>query len=115
VWILLLRWFFVEPARNHRGQNGAQPHLDHPAKWKTGVAGEPDDLRVVIREAGEKADKKADLQCGARTRPQTLPCPGVQMRDCNRQNKQNYDPLDYEERIARRLQKESRMLGRRVA
>ena len=103
---------FVHPARDQRGQDGAQPHLDHPAKRKPAVAGEPGGLREVIREAGEETGQKADLQRGAGTGSQALTRPGVKMRDRDRQNKQKHDPLDYEEGIARSFQEKPGILRR---
>src|SRR5581483_10834594 len=60
---------------------------------------------LSVNEASRKADERADLERGFRTRSERGSRPGIEMRQNYRDDQQNHEPLAHEERISRLFEK----------
>src|ERR1035441_9384445 len=96
-------------------QEGAQPHLDHPASRKGTAHGGPRRLCEVFREAREEDRQKTNSERRAGAWSKALTRPGVKMRDRDRQDEQQNRPLRHEVWIPWILQKPACVLCDDVA
>ena len=99
--------FLIEPASHYRGQDCSSPEIQHPPQRQKTRCRRKRSVRKVSRETCEKTDERPNLECRHRPRSKRRAKPDVKMCQENRQHKQEGDPHQWEQGIARRLEKYS--------